>query len=258
MARVRILTLAGQNAVVVQPTNGATTKLFVLCHGYGYGYDYPVGILPSPYQTEWDALRETINHLAERGFTVVCPALWDLSLGGSAIGDTFGNDASTTQLDNVITDAKALPGVSSTNKIVLAGISMGNITTMNWARRFGQSTLAGLFGQIPVCDMQWQYVSNGAASAINAAHGTASYAAVADHDPKVIAADITVPWLAWTNDNDQSAPPSQAVTLAGLIPSGLGSAVARGNGTGHADFNGHDFTRMVGADLLTWLNTLSY
>lgn len=251
---VRSITLASQGAVVVQPLRGSVTKLFVLCHGAGTDYAYPTGVPPSPYSAEWDGLKETIYYLAARDYTVVCPALLDTSLGLQ--GHTFGNNASTTKLSDVITAAQALDGVGD-DKIVLAGISMGNCTTMNYIRRFGSSGVAGLVGIIPVCDLEWQYTDNGASTAVNAALGVANYASAASYDPKVIAADIDVPWLGWTNSNDESAPPEQAETLAGLIPNGLGVAEDRGAGTGHADLNGHDFSRMSGRDLHNWLSALT-
>lgn len=246
MPRVLVTTLAAQGAVVVRPSSGATSRLIVICHGADWTYEYP-----TVAALEWAPLQETMNYLVERGYAVVCPALLDTSLSASpptTWGQTFGNNVSTTLLSDVITAAQALADIGS-GKIALFGISMGNMTIFNYCRRFGQSNVAGILGIVPVCDSEWQYVSNGAKPQMDLALGAATYQST--YDPKVIASTITVPWLGWTNTADTSAPPAQAVTLAGLIPGGLGSTESRGAG-------GHDFTGCDGQDAHAWLDTLNW
>lgn len=247
-------TLAGQPADVAIPFGVGRTRLVVICHGAGLGFEYlTTDVINATYAPMAPLLRMLYFLGLSRDYSVVSPALHDTSLVND--GDTFGNNASTTQLNNVITAAKALYGVGA-GKVALLGVSMGNVTIFNYFRRFGGSGIAGMLGIVPVTDLEWQYAIPAEKTAIDAALGTTTYAGASTYDPKVIAPTLTVPWRGWTNSNDTDAPASQSVTLAGLIPNGLGAYEDRGEGS--PALNGHDFSGCDGRDLLNWLNSLTW
>lgn len=268
--------IATQNAIIVQPTSRAASRMIVFCHGGGYEYQYPVDTGQHP---EWTYVWESMYYLAERGFAVVVPALIDTSLTYTSVtwpapiqkGYCFGNDVSTSQLASVISAAGTLVG--ATGKYALFGHSLGNATIFNHFRRVAdQSAIAGALTVVPVGTIELyrgrDASPSGGSSAdssyatVNRAHGIggvngttacdAAWDAIkATKELTNIAPNVTVRWHAWTNSDDTTAPASAAVTLAGLIPSGKGTTENRGTG-------GHTFVNLNGKDAHAFFDSLSW
>lgn len=247
--------VGGQICTVVRPLAPTVARLVMLCHGSGLAFapSSDIGI-------NWPNLREMANYLALRGYAVAQPALWDVTLDIAQWGSTWGNNASTTILNNAVTALRALPGIASTGKIALIGGSMGNVTIANYYRRFsGTVSIAGLLGLIPASELTNKRGLDASPGAfydeINDALGVTTNAqfttAKATYDPPAIAPSVAVPWALWTNSDDTTCPPAEAVTLAALVPSARGTT--RNMGTG-----GHDFNNVTGKDVLDWLDTLNW
>lgn len=256
MAGIRVLTLAGQPAVVMQPHSRGTTKLLVVCHGAGTTFEWAV-TTNDPGGLTVSGFNSILYYLAERDYTVVCPALWDVGL--ALPGHTFGNDVSVNQLEAVIAAAQALTGVQPSGKIALAGQSMGNVTLCNYIRQNGNGSLAGLFGLHPVADLAWQYTNNGGSSSINAALGIASVAGCAPYDPMTLASSITVPWRGYYVSDDGQTLAQDVIDFAALIPSGNGSTVNLGVASSAAN-NKHNYANFAGQgrQIHEWLGGLPW
>lgn len=235
--RVTVTALASQYAVLVRPSNGATGRLVAVCHGA-----FPAWNFVTDHSVSWPKLRDMAFYLADRGYAVLVP---ELSVAGLVDPfDTWGNNASTTQLDDVITAAKALPGVSAGNYAVI-GCSMGCVTALNHIRRKSYSGIAGVLGLAPAVAIS-PYRGTDAAqgsfyaevnSAFAVANDAAWEAAKTPYEPIAFASAITVPVALWTNSNDLVATP----TLADLMRDGNPTMISRTNLGVSGGASGHDF-----------------
>ncbi len=252
--RVSSTSLASQLATVARPMPGGTGRLVVVCHGAGTAYDFV-----ADHGVSWPTLRTTAYWLAERGYTVVVPQLIDSSLASA--GQTWGNNASTTQLDSVVTAAKALAGVSAGN-YALIGCSMGALTALNHARRKSYTGIAGVLGLIPATVIN-SYRGTTAApgsnyAEINAAFGVSSNgqwnAVRATYEPANFGASFTFPVGLWTNSNDTFAPSSDAAALAATNA----TWITQTNLGVSAGASGHDFDLVTPDAVDSWLAGLSW
>lgn len=249
--RITVGALAGQDYSIALPGRSSVSRLVVLLHGAGYGWEFANSADP-----DWDDLREMVRYLAARNYAVLCLMLYDFSLTGTE-GETWGNNASTDQLASAITAAQALPGVSS-GKYALVGLSMGNVTAANHARRVTQSAMAGMLGVIPASDLQTHRGTDATQgtyyASINAALGVANDSqfttAKATYNPLAIGPSITIPWALWYNSDDTTVPSADVTALAATNPTYI-TATNRGTG-------GHDFNNVTGADVHGWLEGLSW
>ena len=252
--RVTITTLASQDATVVQPARNQGGRLVVFAHGAGttYAFSNDLGIT-------WPTLRATSFLLAERGYVVVTPALLDTALGSQ--GHTWGNNASTTQLDSVVTAAKALPGCGAA-KYALIGCSMGFFTVANHARRKSYAGIAGVLGLAPACKINTHRGTDAAQAAnyatVNSAYGVttdAGWNAIkATYEPIDFGTNFTCTVGLWTNSNDTVAVPSEADTLSATNATWM----TRVNLGVSAGVNGHDFDLVTSASVDTWLGGLAW
>lgn len=250
---VRIDTGAGQPWVLHLPTgSGDAARLVVSCHGAGEIWSY----ISDPAIT-WPRLRDTARYLAERGYAVCTPALMDMSLGSP--GQTWGNDASTTQLASVITAAKALPGVS-TGPYALLGTSMGGVTALNHARRVSYSGIAGILGLAPAVAISpyrgTDAAPGGSYTYVNAAYGVTTDSqwetAKPPYEPLNFGSSITFPVGIWTNSNDLIATPG----LADAFAATNSTYITRTNLGSSAGTYGHDFDLVVPELVHEWLDGL--
>lgn len=249
------LTLATQFADGIIAQNTATSRLVIMSHGGGLGFEYMTGNAALSGFEFLIPLQKTFNYIAKAGYSVICPALYDLSI--TNFGDTVGNNVSTDLLDDVITEAKLLSGIGDSDKIALVGFSMGNLTNTNYLRRFGSDgRVAGILAINGVCNQEYFYNLPGGKAGTDEALDTTQYVGGVDaYDPKHFAPSLSgnqiVPWLGWTNSNDGYALPQDAINLSELWPNGMGSYEVRGEGE-------HDFSGCNGPDMLEWLNSLSW
>jgi hypothetical protein len=279
--RTLVTTLAGQNATVSWPTKTTTGRLVIFVHGGGLNYDFATADpLASTSSAAYTRIQELIAYLTLRGTcTVVCPNLLDTSLTAINQGDTFGNDASTTQLANVIAAVRLLPNVSQ-GKYGLIGFSSACFTMANHIRRVGNSGIAGMLNLCPAYNISFyrgRDASQGSVyTPINAAHGIAATgsdsawdAIAAVKEPWIIAPSVTVPWGLWSDSNDPAAPPSQSATApaaqVGLTLSALAAQVGNNAGIwvdmGATDTNvniGHNTVNVNPANVLAFLDTWSW
>lgn len=283
MAQHESLDLAGQGAIVSRPTRASRNRLLVLARGgsssgfYAYVTSILYGVDVAAGEVTWNdfnqPMRDLIDFLAERGYVVVSPMLYDSAQTGKASqGAEFGNDASTTQLANVITAAQALPGVGA-GKYGLLSFSMGSATISNYVRRFGQTNVAGMLSFCPLSNLSVDFRGTDAApaslyAAVNLSHGIggaagttacdAAWAPIAAvKEPYVIAASVTIPWGLWTNDNDALTPSVDAY-LNPAIPAQYRNRRAMGNGSTAGTIAGHDFSRIVAKDVHDYLDTWAW
>lgn len=253
-------TLGGQVSEVAMPSRGDRSRLIVFCHGDGLPFQYVSAIIPSPDTLSVGTFQEMVGYLTDRNYSVVLPPLWDTTLTPSSTwGTTWGSDQSTTLLANTISGAQAIAGINPSGKYALMSFSMGNMTIMNHFRRVGGTSIAGMLAIEPAASMPvyrgTDAVPNGGAyTLINAGlhiAATGSDAAAAVFDPMTIGPTLTVPWRGWTNSNDATTLPSEAVALAATMPGGLGTTASRGSG-------GHDFSGCDGKAAHDWFETLAW
>lgn len=251
--KVTITTLNSQLATIAQPVNGMG-RLVVFCHGAGTTYDFI-----ADHGVTWPTLRATANFLAARGYVVVTPELIDSTL--TSVGQTWGNNSSTTRLGDVVTAAKALPGVSQ-GKYALVGMSMGGLTVFNHARRLAYAGIAGVLGLIPATDIQSHRGTDGVQGAnyaeINNAYSVANDAGwdaiKATYQPANFGANFPFKVGLWTNSNDLVATQARA----DLLVATNGTWISRTNLGVSAGGSGHDFDLVTPAAVHTWLDGLSW
>jgi hypothetical protein len=273
-----VTTLAGQNANVAYPTRMATGRLIILVHGGGLDYEFAC-VAPANGSQAYTRFQELIDFLTVRGFVVACPALYDTSLPLLNWGDTFGNDASTTQLASVVTAAKALPNVSQ-GKYGLITFSAGCMTVANHVRRQGNSGIAGMLSICPAANIGWYRgtdASHGTGSTageaygpVNQAHGiggangtttpcdSAWNAIAAVKEPSVIAPTVTIPWAFWTSSNDPQAVPTQGALTMSALAASVGNGMGTWRDMGNTDTNvniGHNTLNVNPVDVLNLLET---
>ena len=279
-----LTTLAGQTAVISSQVRPTESRLLVFARGgsasvtHAYATDIRFDASDIATGVTWNQfhapLRLMIDYLVERGFMVVTPALFDASLIGTvAQGGESGNDASTTLLASVITEAQALPGVASGN-YGLISFSMGCPTIANHARRVSYTGIAGMLSICPLGVLE-EFRGRDAAqgisyAGINLAHGiggvagtTACDAAWDDiaavKEPAAIAPNVTFPWGIWSNDNDTAVPPADhADVVNAAIPSQYRNRVAMGNGVATSPIGGHDYSQIDGAEVYAYVSTWNW
>ena len=271
MAFHQFTTLAGQSAIISRSSRPSTNRLLVFCHG-GMSLNEEWQVQTND-ATLWvtQKMKDLTNYLVDRGFAVVTPALFDTAL--TFPGTTMGNNPSTTQLDAVITAAKALPGISS-GKHGFMSWSMGANTILNWIRRFGQTNLAGTLMFLP--NVGALSVGRGTDAAQGSGYGLVNnaFAALAAslatttndaffntsvypvYDPPVIAPTLTKPVGLFTNADDLTTPPSLSDSFAALMPNGLATRFNMGTSSGLN--SGHNFERIPSKESHEYLSTLNW
>lgn len=203
--------------VLIRPRVPGTYPLVVALHGAGgeeWAFHAP-GVFPG--------VLDVTSTIVESGFVVLCPDTRD---GIGADGShTWGNDGSTTTLDNAITYAKTLPGVGQ-GKVGILGTSMGSLTGLNYRRRFA-ANVAGMVAVSGAVDVDYHHSGNDAPTGKYqteidvAAGGAAGYAAWATtHDPNVFAvADPAtyLPMAMWHASDDAVVPYARTETFATAV-----------------------------------------
>lgn len=252
--RVRFGTVASQGCATLYPLNGSTGRLVVVAHGAFTSYNFV-----TDQSVSWPKLRDMAYYLAERGFVVAVP---ELSVAALAVpSQPWGNDASTDQLDSVVTALQALPGVGA-DSIALIGCSMGGVTCLNHARRQSYAGIAGILGLAPAvaispyrgtdADQGGSYAAVNSAFAV--ANDTAWDAAKVTYEPINFGDEFTFPVALWTNSNDLLATPG----LADLMEATNTTWISRADLGESAGTSGHDFDLVVPSDVHDWLESLTW
>jgi predicted esterase len=176
-----------------------------------------------------------------------CPIM----AGDFAGNSTWGNDNAQARITDAWTWLKSQYG-AKTDKVILAGVSMGGINVLNWARA-NPTLVQAILLFYPVVNLQAQHDGTGGALAINmtSAYGdsTTLFAAAApSHDPAQHASSyMGVPIYMGHSDVDTivgSANQSAFATAVG------GSALTERvyTGAGHADMTKPDV-----AEVQSWI-----
>lgn len=252
--RVEFSVVASQGCATLYPLRSSTGRLVVVCHGAFAAYNFPMD-----QSISWPKLREMAIYLAERGYVVAVPQLSVAGLVDTM--QTWGNDASTTQLDSVVTALKALPGVSQ-GKYAIIGCSMGGVTALNHARRKSYAGISGILGLAPAVAISpyrgTDAAQGGSYAAVNSAYAVANdaawEAAKTPYEPINFGASFTFPVGLWTNSNDTIATP----VLADLMAATNSTYITRVDMGASATSGGHDFDKVVPDSVDTWLSSLSW
>jgi len=176
---------AGRRHVAFLPNSGRFLHAMLFCTGNAAS---ATATLASNFYGQFSAL-------ADAGIAVICGDL-------SSDGKSWGNDASTTELEELrayLTSQYGHPAAT----VSLLGGSMGGLTGLNYYRRFpAKVTRIGLI--IPAIDLQ-QFHDNATFTAeINTAYtNQAGFdAAVGTHSGLAIADDIAVDTKIWYSTDD--------------------------------------------------------
>lgn len=168
--------------VLLQPRRPGTWPLIVVMHGAGGDESF----LHQP--AAYPAVHALFKHVVDSGFAVLSVDNRD---GISADGShTWGNDGSTTTVDNAIAYAQSSLGVAS-GDVILLGTSMGCLTGLNYWRR-NPSKVRGMVAVSGAVDIDYHHSGNDATvgkyqTQIDTAYAGGWAAAAATHDPNVFA-----------------------------------------------------------------------
>lgn len=197
-------------------------RLVVWCHEHGAS-----GLT-------WNGVRDAQcqSAIADAGL----PAA-SADLGGPA---TWGNDASTSAIDDLWNLMKTKWGVPADKIVLLAG-SMGNLTAFNYLRA-NPTKVAAVASMLPAVDLAYFHDSNPEGNTdpaeIEAAYGgLATYqSALPTHSPKVHKA-AGCPIHIWYSSNDTLALPATAEQFASDVGAGMTSFGAVGHTFGGVGFD---------------------
>jgi dienelactone hydrolase len=160
-------------------------------------------------------------------------AAMDLALPVLAIdgggGQTFGNDTAIARIADAVAWIAAT-GYGKTDKVILAGTSMGSTAGVNYAAR-NPSKVAALALFYPAMDLQWTRDNAGYTAEVDGAYGGSAgfTAAVASHSPTPQAASGalgSLPIKGWHASADSVVGPAtwaafkSALAAAGSPPPG--------------------------------------
>lgn len=230
-----------ENWYLIRPSRNGVFPGIIFLHGAG-GEEQAL-------EPRWSPNASSLMWwMAERGYTVFAP---DCSTSVQTDGShTWGNDGSTTTLDNAITYALANPSIFQMggNKVILCGTSMGLITATNYVRRFGTSRVAALLAVQGATDVDYHY-ANGFSANIDAAYGGswATNGKPSNHSPKDFASTLTLPLLYHYATDDATVPAAARDTFLASYGGPL-TSVAIGTG-GHTDAPWANVDRSA---LLSW------
>lgn len=133
--------------------------------------------------------------------------------------NTFGNDTALTSVTNAFNHLVAQGCHPS--RVMLAGVSMGNLVNMSWARA-NLSKVAAILGMIPAMNITAAHAENrgGYTASINAAYGGAYSEAVygATHNPATFKAQLAgIPFKAFYSTNDTQVLPAEVLDVVAGI-----------------------------------------
>lgn len=194
----------------------------VFVHGYGDTAVSPMDISNKLGQFE------LIETLTDAGLPVLT---MDFGQTGVTPGgeNGWGNATVVARLATAFTYMTGAPVGAKTGKILLVGVSMGNISAMNYAKA-NPTKVAGLVGVIPVVDMDDIYQNNRSnlRPSIEAAHGITYPAALpAGSNPATSQGSLSsVPTRLYYSTGDTVIIPSTVTTLATAIGA---AAIAHGS-----------------------------
>lgn len=160
---------------------------------------------------------------------------------------TFGNPASLTALTNAV-DYMASLGCRA-DKVILAGVSMGNLVNMNWARA-NKAKVAAILGLIPASNTTAAHAANrgGYTAAIDAAFppGWSEATHGALYNPATYKAELAgIPTRLYYSSNDTQVLPQEVIDLAaGIGPSAEAISIGA---------SGHSSDLINAASAVDWL-----
>lgn len=215
-----------------RPPAGGSPLVFY-CHGLVISWPHPWPAVPDPVDTRMTI----IGRLCAVGATVLMPAISDPTvLTGTTSANGFGNATNTARLEAWRVWAAANIANVKAAKVSLLADSMGNYTSLGYARDY-RSKVNAVAAYCPYCDaVQSRTVRDGLAATIEAAWGiTSGSATPAGLDLLTHSGTANVPWRGYYKTDDTviatTAPLAVASVLAMAAHTG-GTAVSKGTG-GH-------------------------
>jgi pimeloyl-ACP methyl ester carboxylesterase len=184
----------------------------IYCHGAGQDARAAAGWDKAQPNTPATNQRLLAGKIAAAGFPLVAI---DAGL------DAWGNDTAITAMGQAQTYLQGALGAKA-GKILMLGVSMGNLTALNYTRQ-NRALVAAVVGIMPLSDLNHYFVNSGNAASVNAAYGGAysdtTNAGGLWHNPtKYAAADLAgLAYKAWYGASDTIVPPATVTNVLSLI-----------------------------------------